>query len=459
MSVMKLLSAGLIVAAAAAAASSSQVTFNKDVLPIMQQKCQNCHRTGEVAPMSFLTYESTRPWAKAVKTAVASRKMPPWFADPRYGHFKNDMSLTQSQIDTIVKWVDAGAPEGKAKDAPPPVKWPEGWTIKPDVVVSMPPYQVPAKGVLEWTYITIPSGFTKDTWITSIEIRPGDPSVVHHVVFYIKPHTPDTVYNRPIWYDTPRDEKGVALKDAPRGTKRQLVDADGNIVTMTNTELTGGGTLEALYVPGIPPMDFRIHNAAKLVPAGADLVVQMHYTPNGKAVTDVTKFGFTVAKEEPQRKVVTFVQQPAEIGDREKFHIPPGDGNWASPPLDLTFLEDVEMTWLMPHMHLRGKDMTYTLTYPTGESQIILNVPHYNFEWQLGYDLEKPLMVPKGSKFHADAHYDNSVNNPFNPDPTQDVYGGEQTFEEMMVPWFNVIVPRDVDPKKIVKGKISRGGA
>ena len=162
---------------AMAAEVSSEPTFNKDVLPILQKNCQTCHRPGQIAPMSFLNYQSTRPWAKAMKLAVSTGKMPPWFADPRYGHFENDRTLPQSDIDTIMKWADASAPEGDAKDAPPPVQWPEnGWRIKPDIIVNGPEFKVPAKGIVEWTNVTVPSGFTKDTWITSIELRP-DPKV------------------------------------------------------------------------------------------------------------------------------------------------------------------------------------------------------------------------------------------------------------------------------------------
>src|SRR5262245_27002482 len=174
-----------------AAQVPSEPTFNKDVLPILQKNCQTCHRPGQIAPMSFLSYQSVRPWAKAMKTAVASRKMPPWFADPQYGLMQNDPSLEPSEIDTIAKWVDAGAPEGDAKDAPPPVQWPEnGWRIRPDIIVNGPEFKVPAKGIVEWTNIVVPGGFTKDTWITSIELR-TNPSVTHHICVAFRPHTSD----------------------------------------------------------------------------------------------------------------------------------------------------------------------------------------------------------------------------------------------------------------------------
>ena len=187
-----LLAAG---AAIAARAESKDVTFNKDVLPILQKNCQNCHRPGSIAPMSLLSYEESRPWARSMKLKVQSRQMPPWFADPQYGHFANDRSLKQADIDTIVQWADSGAPAGDPKDAPAPIAWPaDGWQIKPDIIVRGATFQVPAhpaNNVIEWTNIVVPSGFTKDTWVTSMELKPTDTSVTHHICIVFKPHTPD----------------------------------------------------------------------------------------------------------------------------------------------------------------------------------------------------------------------------------------------------------------------------
>jgi len=174
----------------AMAMAADPVTFHKDVLPVLQKNCQSCHRPGQIAPMSFLSYESTRPWAKSMKAAVVTRKMPPWFADPQVGHFQNEMALKQSDIDLIAKWADSGAPEGNPKDAPAAIQWPaDGWTIQPDVIVEGPTYAVPAHpkaDVIEWIFITVPSGFTKDTWITSMEIRPGELSVTYHACVFFK---------------------------------------------------------------------------------------------------------------------------------------------------------------------------------------------------------------------------------------------------------------------------------
>ena len=428
---MRLLIVSVVLPVAAMAASN--VTFNKDVLPVLQNNCQSCHRTGEVAPMSFLTYESTRPWAKAIKAAVVAKKMPPWFADPRYGHFSNAPGLTAADIDTLSAWADNGSPEGNAKDKPAPKQWLEGWSIKPDVVVQLQePFQVPAKGIIELTNIIVPSGFTKDTWITSLEIRPTDPAVVHHVVVSFRPHNPNVKYGVQEAPAKPRDENGDQIN------RRKASD---EIVRLGRQNPSGAG-LEAVYVPGgQPAVDYRLYDAAKLIPAGSDVIIGMHYTPNGKATTDQTRVGFTLAKEEPRHRFLTVLPMP--LTDEDHFTIPPNDPNWESRS-EVVFNQDAKLVWFMPHMHLRGKDMTYKLFYPNGETETVLSVPHYNFDWQLGYIVEKPIMVPKGTKLQATAHYDNSANNPFNPNPNKPVWWGDQTWEEMMVPWFGLVVDVEV---------------
>jgi len=436
---------GMTAVAADTSASSPAVTFHKDILPILQRNCQTCHRPGQVAPMSFLTYQSTRPWAKAMKAAVAAKKMPPWFADPQVGHFSNDRSLQQSEIDTIAKWADSGAAEGDAKDAPPPVEWPEGWQIQPDIIVKGPATEVPAhpkNNVIEWISVTVPSGFTEDTWITSVQIKPEYPAVTHHICLGFNPHTPDVKYFVPEWQDKERGEDGSALPD--KGP--------------TFGRFTGRprSMVEDCYLPGNIAADYRGINAAKLVPAGSDITLNLHYTPNGTAVTDHVQIGFTVTKDSPERRYLSFSSSAPT--NPKLFAIPPNDPNWQSPPAEATFDQDVELVYMMPHMHVRGKDMTYTLEYPDGRKEVILNVPHYDFNWQLGY--ETSIQVPKGTKLRIDAHFDNSPNNKFNPDPNKTVYYGEMTWEEMMFPFFGVVVDKNVDPKKVMKRRgFSPGGA
>lgn len=425
----------------AVAAIAAPVTFNKDVLPILQKNCQTCHRPGQAGPMALLTYEGTRPWAKAIKEAVVSRKMPPWFAEPGVGHFLNDRSLKQSEIGVLVGWVDGGAPRGDPKDAPQAVAWPEGWQIQPDVIVEGPTYQVPAhpkNNVIEWITVTIPSGFANDTCITSVEIKPEHPEVTHHMCVGYFAHQPDVKYFVPAWSDKQRGEDGSALPDG-------------------GPTFTGGVgfAAEDCYVPGNPALDFRRLHAAKLIPAGSDIKMSLHYTPNGKDVTDHVRIGFTVAKDPPQRRYVSLTMTSPR--DPKLFAIPPGDPNWQSPPAIATFRQDAELVFMLPHMHARGKDMTYTLEYPDGRKEVLLKVPRYDFNWQLDY--QTSVQVPKGAILRVDAHFDNSPNNKSNPDPTRTVYYGEMTWEEMMLGFFSVVVDPSVDPKTIVVKQTATAGS
>ena len=442
----------LVTTVAFCACAAELPTFHKDVEPILQRNCQSCHRPGQVAPMSFLTYKDVRPWAKAMKAAVATRKMPPWFADAQFGPYLNDRSLKQSEIEAIAKWADQGAPEGDAKDAPAPVEWSTGWMIQPDIVVDGPVTEVPASpknNVMEWITVIMPTGFTKDTWVTSVQIKPEFPAVTHHICISYIPHNPAYKYGVHYWTDKQRDADGSADPDKGptflgAGTQRS---SDGD-----PTPPPGGA--EDCYLPGNFAADYRPIRAAKLIPAGSDITFNLHYTPNGSAATDHVKVGFTVAKTPPDRRYVSFLTSSPT--DPKRFAIPPNNGNWESPSAEVTFLQDAELVYLMPHMHFRGKDMTYVLEFPDGRQQTILSVPHYDFNWQLGYDVA--IKVPKGTVMHVYAHFDNSVNNKFNPNPNRTVYYGSMTWEEMMNPFYSVVVPADTDPKKIVRSKYQQVG-
>ena len=425
MTILRTALAGLVTVSAAMAAESP--TFHKDVLPILQKNCQGCHRPGQTAPMSLLTYESARPWAKAIRQAVTTRKMPPWFASPEYGHFTNDKSLKQPDVDTIVNWVDSGAPAGDPKDAPAPVQWPDGgWAIKPDIIVEGPTYDVPAQAVVEWTWFIVPSGFTKDTWVTSVEVKPSQIPVTHHVCLMFVPHSPDVPYSTALLPrgEIQRDQDGVEIKKPGQG------------VTPVLRLFAAGNGIEECYEPGRGPSDFRPYGAAKLIPAGTDIAINVHYTPNGNAVTDHVQVGFTVAKETPQRRYLALSGSPSQ--DRNKFAIPPFDPNWQASPAEFAFAQDVELVGLMPHMHVRGKSNTFYLDYPDGRTETILDIPRYDFNWQQWFDTS--IKVPKGTRLRVIAHYDNSPNNKFNPDPSKTVYYGDQTWEEMHFPSFGVVV-------------------
>jgi len=447
----------------ASAADLPGITFHKDVEPILQQNCQSCHRPGQVGPMSFLTYHDVRPWAKAMKAAVAMRKMPPWFAEAQYGPYLNDRSLKKGEIDVIAKWADQGAPEGDLKDAPLPVKWPDDWMIKPDVIVDGPITDVTASAknnVVEWITVIMPTGFTKDTWVTSVQIKPEFPSVTHHICIGYIPHNPAYKYGVAYWTDKERDAEGSALPDkGPTflgpGTARS---SDGDPTPIMNRgsgrSLPPPNRAEDCYLPGNFAADYRPINAAKLIPAGSDITFNLHYTPNGKSVTDHVKVGFTVAEKPPERRYISLLTTSPT--DAKRFAIPPHDPNWESPPAEVTFLEDAEIVYLMPHMHFRGKDMTYVLEYPDGRIQTILSVPRYDFNWQLGYNVS--IKVPKGSVMHVYAHFDNSGNNKFNPNPNRTVYYGTMTWEEMMNPFYSIVVPKGVDPGNVVRSKYLQVG-
>jgi hypothetical protein len=428
------------------------VTFNKDVLPILQNNCQTCHRPGGIGPMSFLTYESTRPWAKAIKSAVLSRQMPPWFADPHYGEFRNAPKLNEADIRTLAAWADNGAREGNAADKPADRDWADGWRIQPDVVVSMAqPYHVSAKGAGEIREFFVPSPFKEDTWVKSIEIRPGDPSVVHHVIVQV-PEQPFTM------------KKGACL-DCVQGVVAQnaFFIAEGRRVDDLPQGGGGGGyngplaklkerqtglgaftTMEAVYAPGAPPLDFRFTGSAKLIPGGKPIRIEVHYTPNGKDTMDRTRVGFTLAKAPADRRFV--IMAPEHLVDSRK-PIPAGATDYETRG-ELTFNKSVELVWFMPHMHLRGKDMTFRLVYPNGREETVLSTK-FNFHWQLGYEVEEPIKVPAGTKMIVTAHHDNSANNRLNPEPDKDVAWGEMTGQEMMLPWFGVVVEGNAQPDAI----------
>jgi hypothetical protein len=418
----------LMLAADTPATQERPVTFNKDVLPILQKNCQTCHRPGEIGPMSFLSYESTRPWAKAMRAAVLSRKMPPWFADPAAGHFSNDRRLSDADVRTIAAWADSGALEGEDKDRPPPVQWKEGWNIQPDITFEMPvAYNIPASGTVEYTYFVVPTGLKEDTWVTMGEIRPGARSHVHHVIAYVRP--PGSTW----------------MKDATPGIPYVPPKHD-NVAAQPNSQQLAKDVNEFLagYVPGMQPQRYDIDHSAKLIPAGSDIVFEVHYTANGKAAQDQTRVGLTLAKGPPEKRFITLVGRALD------FAIPPGDPNYEAKAY-LKFIAPVEFVEQQPHMHLRGKSMSVRMTYPTGESETILNVPRYDFNWQLVYYHDVPLRIPEGTVMEITAHWDNSPNNKWNPDPTATIRWGDQSWDEMLVNHFGVIVDRSTDVQKIVQ--------
>jgi len=374
----------------------------------------------------MLTYEQTRPWAMAMKEAVVTKKMPPWFADPHYGKFSNANALTEKQIRTIADWADAKAPKGDAKDMPPAATFVEGWQIgKPDIVFQLPvPFDVPESGVVDYQHIIVPTGFTKDTWVQAAEVRPTDRAVVHHIIAFVR--EPNSH-----WF---RGQKAGVFFIAPQVKTNEEPDTSA----LPSDFLVG-------YAPG-QPAEILEPGQAKLIKAGSDIIFQVHYTPNGKATRDQTKLGIVLAKTSPKERVLTL------SATNGTFKIPPGDPNYR---VDASFEvgTQVKLSGLHPHMHGRGKDFLYKVVYPTGESQTLLSVPHYNWHWQNWYNLEQPILLPKGTRIECTAHFDNSPNNPDNADPKKTVMWGEQSWDEMMVGFFNLVFDANMPVKDLFPAK------
>lgn len=409
---------------AAAAASAAAPTFNKDVLPVLQNKCQQCHRPGEIGPMPLLNYQHARPWAKAIREAVLVKKMPPWFAEPAHGRFSNDLSLTRSEMETIVAWVDGGAKEGDVRHRPEPRQFVDGWNIrKPDVVLDMgSDFAVPASGTIDYQYVVIPTGFTEDKWIEQVEVRPTLRAAVHHVVVFVR--EPESQWLRG------EAQPGVPFvppKRTPEGRPRQDINGMGNEIL-------------TIYTPGMVP-DIWKPGIGKRVRAGADLVFQMHYTANGKAGVDHSRIGLVFASQTPAERVMTL--GPANMG----FAIPPGDANYKV-DTRAGFVNPAKLVSFFPHMHLRGKAFEYRLVRAAGETETLLKVNPYKFNWQLSYKLATPLDLKPGDRIECSAWFDNSANNPANPDASATVRWGEQSWEEMMVGFLDVVVDAKMDRRQ-----------
>jgi hypothetical protein len=373
--------------------------------------------------MSLLTYQQVRPYAKAIKAAILQKTMPPWPADPHFSKFENDRSLTAEEVAIISAWVDSGAKEGDKAEAPAPRKWVEGWNItKPDVVIKMPmPFEIAAKGEVEYQYIVVPSGLTEDKWIQAVEVRPSDRTVVHHAVVYL------------------REPGSKWMADAKPGVP--YVPANLTAQSRFANVLGASNDVLTVYTPGMVP-DIWKDGQAKQIKAGTDFVIQMHYTASGKPTKDQTSIGLVYAKEEPRERIVT----TAAVNNR--FMIPAGDGNFKA-EATVPVVNPMTMISLFPHMHLRGKSFQYELIYPTGETKTILRVDHWSLNWQLSYKLAEPIELTPGMKVRATAWWDNSANNPSNPDPSKEVTWGDQSWEEMLVGFYDVAVNPKITNKNM----------
>jgi acetyl esterase/lipase len=390
-------------------AAKKNVTFAKDVAVVLQRRCQNCHRPDEAAPFSLLTYDDAAKHGRMIKEVTAQRRMPPWGADARYGHFNNDRRMTRDEIDTLTAWVDEGMPRGDDRDLPRPMTWPKGWAHgQPNVVFSMPQeFEVPADGVLPYQNYVVSTNFTEDRWVRVAECRPGARGVVHHIVVYI-------------------------LK--PGQQQPEAID----------------GTLSVLaaWAPGdlglvCPP------DTALRVPKGAQLIFELHYTPNGTVTKDRSAVGVTFAKEPPKYELFTniFANDSIQMGPNDPHYR--AEATWR-------LRADARILSFLPHMHWRGQNYHYEVVYPGGKREPLLSVPRWDFNWQNVYQLQEPLKLPKGARLHAVAHWDNSRNNPLNPDPTKSVRWGLQTWDEMMVGWVAYVWERPETAAELAKNPPSQ---
>jgi hypothetical protein len=386
---------GSLLAGAAGATTLDAPTFVDQVAPLLHQNCAGCHRPGDIAPMSLRSYDEVRPWAKSIARVVADREMPPWDADPGFGPWANDISLSEQEIDTITRWVAAGAPRGAGDQPPlPEPADPGAWRMgEPDWVWEFDEVAVSADGPDQFAVVPITNPFGEDRWITGIEVIPGDPAVVHHFILW---RADESNHNQESW-------------------------------------MSG-------WAAGAPQTFFP-EGTARFLPAGRSMLGDFHYHPSGEATTDKTRVGFHFAKaEEVEKELVNLWILNAE------FKIPAGDPNYRA-DASHTFTEDVRILSLAPHMHYRGKDMSYTAVLPDGTSKELLRVSNYDFAWQTGYDFVEPVDLPAGSRIDVVAHWDNSPENPDNPDPTKDVTFGTDSTDEMLIGFADYVVQKGRQPQ------------
>lgn len=382
---------------------ASEVTYCKQISRIIQQHCLDCHRPGQLGPFSMMEYEKVKAWADTMRETIVDRRMPPWHADPRYGKFSNDRSLPEKDKELFLAWIDAGCPKGDEKDLPAAKHYPddEGWSMgKPDVVLKMPePLRIPAlapKGGYPYQYVMVPTNFKEDVWVQAVEARPGNKAVTHHILAFIQ---------RP----------GQRIGGLARGQ-----DSIGASLLVG----TAPGDSPAIYPDGV----------GKKIPKGSYILMQMHYTPIGSEQWDQSQIGLKLCKSPPR-----FEGHTRAIMKR-RFAIPPGEDNYRVAASSV-FKDGAEILAILPHMHVRGKDFQTKLRYPDGREEIILNVPKYDFGWQTFFRYKDHIRVPPGTRMDVIAHFDNSQDNPNNPDHTKTVYWGDMTWEEMMIGWVDYYVP------------------
>lgn len=393
--------AGCFIGRVQKAKGDNSVTYAKHIVPILQNRCVECHRANDIAPFALTSYEEVAGWADTIVEVIDAGRMPPWHANPKHGKFANERKLTEDEKKAIFTWVKNGAPEGDPKDLPTPRTYVSGWQLprEPDFVTTLQatPYKVAATGTLKYVHFRVPTNFKEDKWIEAAQILPGAKAVVHHVLCWA----------------------------APPGKTKQIAAEIGE----------GGAGFLAGYVPGQRAYAFP-KGMAKRVPAGSELIFQVHYTPIGTVQHDQSKIGLVFADP----KTITHEVKTLNALNR-LFLIPPGAANFKLEANPRQVKQDVLLLGFMPHMHLRGKSFQYSAQFPDGKKEILLDVPKYDFNWQTSYRLATPMPLPAGTKIAAFAHFDNSAENLNNPNPKSWVRWGAQTWEEMMIGYFDVAIP------------------
>ena len=445
-------SCGLIFSASEESPSpAKEITYNRDVAPILFKNCVVCHRPNDIAPMSLMTYKDARPWARAIRDDVVQRKMPPWHADPQVGEFINDPRLSDAEIATIDAWVRTGTREGEPKDLPPAPVFQEGWHIKPDVVLTIPEFLVSGASQDDYEYIYVPTNFTEDKWVQAGEVLPGDRRVVHHA-------TVSVIAADKVAKKEEENSKSTAGEDKYhyRTGKVLHLRREAPVVDDGCSSPDGGGVpgessgylniVPGIYLPG-HLAETRPSGYALRIPAGSYLQFQVHYSNHsGEDVKDRTSIGLVFAREPVKHEIAQY-----EIWNN-LFLIPLNDSNHKVTSC-YTLPKDVIAVAYTAHMHFRGKSMMTEAIYPDGRHEVILNVPHYDFRWQETYFLKHQFVLPKGTKLVTTAYFDNSLNNPQNPDPSKAIRWGEPSDEEMMGFWLQFADPQAVDQRAAVANK------
>ena len=393
--------------------SSLAVTYAGKISRILQARCISCHHEGEIGPMDLNKYEDAAAWADMIAEVVSDRRMPPWHASPEHGTFENDRRMPQEEIEAIQSWVKAGAPRGDASQEPEPLKFVAGWQLnrEPDLVIAMrdKPFDVPARGEVKYQYFVADPNLTQDAWVNGMEIVAGNPSIVHHILVFVR----------------------------DKGSNKKSLGAERGFL--------------AGYVPGTR-VQMMPEGLAKRIPANSELIFQIHYTPNGTAQTDLSKIGFWVVDA---KNVTHEVQTTSSV--QPQLRIPPKEANYKTTAMQPEELPECELLSMSPHMHVRGKSFRYSAIYPDGKKEILVDVPQYDFNWQTEYRLKDKMKLPAGTRIFCEASFDNSAGNLNNPDPNAWVYWGDQTYEEMMIGYFHISVPVDPAAGKAAELKKASG--